>query len=218
MPEAIDQIAEPIRVLIADDHPIVRQGLAAIIDRQADMAVVAQCADGAEAVAAFREHLPDIALMDLRMPILDGADAIARIRDEFPQARIIVLTTFHTEEDIFQGLRAGAMAYLVKGVPTEDLIATIHAAFAGQKRILPEIASKLTYRMNNPELTPRELEVLRLLVDGNSNKEVAAVLGIGEGTVRIHCNNLFHKLNVNDRTQAVTVALRRGIVRLDGPL
>lgn len=205
----------PTRVLIADDHPIVRQGLAAIIGAQPDMEVVAQASDGKEAVELFRQHQPDVLLMDLRMPRLDGLDALALLRQEFRAARIVILTTFDTDEDVYQGLRAGAMAYLLKGAPPETLLETIRAARAGQKRIPPEMAARLAERMGSPELTTRELEVLRLLAQGKSNKEVGADLGIGEGTVRAHCNSLFQKLDVSDRTQAVTVALRRGLVRLD---
>jgi two-component system NarL family response regulator len=204
-----------IRVLIADDHPVVRQGLTTIVEHQPDMTVVAQAADGEEAIEQYRHFRPDVVLMDLRMPGLDGAEAIVRIRQEFRQARVVVLTTFDTDEDIYQGLRAGAMAYLLKDAPPDELLATVRAAHAGVKRIPQEMAARLTERMSTPELTAREMEVLHLLALGRSNKEIGAQLGIGEGTVRVHCNNLFDKMDVNDRTQAVTVALRRGLLRLD---
>jgi two-component system NarL family response regulator len=205
----------PIRVLIADDHAVVRQGLAAIIAQEPDMIVVAQADDGRTAIDQYRLHRPDVTLMDMRMPSVDAPEAIAVIRHEFRNARIVVVTTFDTDEDIYQCLRAGAMAYLLKGVPPEDLLETIRAAHAGQKRIPLEMAAKLTERMSSPELTARELEVLRLLVRGKSNKEIAGDLNIEDGTVRAHCNNLFQKLEVNDRTQAAMVALRRGLVRLE---
>ncbi|MCW3053317.1 MAG: two component LuxR family transcriptional regulator [Chthonomonadales bacterium] len=205
----------PIRVLIADDHAVVRQGLAAIIAQEADMTVVAQADNGRSAIDLYREYRPDVALLDLRMPSLDAPEVIAVIRQEFRNARIIVVTTFDTDEDIYQCLRAGAMAYLLKGVPPEELLETIRAAHAGQKRIPLEMAAKLTERMSSPELTARELEVLRLLVRGRSNKEIASELSIEEGTVRAHCNNLFQKLEVNDRTQAAMAALRRGLIRLE---
>ena len=205
----------PIRVLIADDHAVVRKGLAAIIAQEPDMIVVAQAEDGRAAIDQYRQHRPDVMLLDLRMPSVDAPEAIAIIRQQFRNARIVVLTTFNTDEDIYQSLRAGAMAYLLKGVPPEELLETIRAAHAGQKRIPPEMAAKLTERMSSPELTARELEVLRLLVRGKSNKEIAADLNIEDGTVRAHCNNLFQKLEVNDRTQAAIVALRRGLIRLE---
>ena len=204
----------PIRVLIADDHAVVRQGLAAILAQESDMIVVAQADDGRTAIDAYRQHRPDVTLMDMRMPSVDAPEAIAVIRQEFRNARIVVLTTFDTDEDIYQCLRAGAMAYLLKGVPPEDLLETIRAAHAGQKRIPQEMAAKLTERMSSPELTARELEVLRLLVRGMSNKEIAAELNIEANGAR-HCNNLFQKLEVNDRTQAAMVALRRGLIRLE---
>lgn len=206
---------EPIRILIADDHPVVRQGLAAMIARQPGMTVVAEASNGREAVECFRIYQPDIALVDLRMPELDGVGAIALIREEFPTARIMVLTTYDTDEDIYRGLRAGAMAYLLKDVPVSELVEAIHAVNAGHKRIPQEVASKLTERLNSAQLTGRELEVLQLVVSGKSNRSIAENLHIGEGTVRAHLNNIFSKLKVNDRTQAATIAIRRGLVRLE---
>lgn len=208
-------LKSPIRVLIADDHAVVRQGLAAILAQEPDMIVVAQADDGRTAIDQYRLHRPDVTLMDMRMPSLDAPEAIAVIRQEFRNARIVVLTTFDTDEDIYQCLRAGAMAYLLKGVPPEDLLEAIRAAHSGQKRIPLEMAVKLTERMSSPELTTRELDVLRLLVRGKSNKEIAGELNIEDGTVRAHCNNLFQKLEVNDRTQAAMAALRRGLIRLE---
>ncbi len=215
MPHAARAGESPIRVLIADDHAVVRQGLAAIIAQEPDMIVVAEADDGRAAIDQYRQHRPDVTLMDMRMPSLDAPEAIAVIRQEFRNARIVVVTTFDTDEDIYQCLRAGAMAYLLKGVPPEELLETIRAAYAGQKRIPQEMAAKLTERMSSPELTVRELDVLRLLVRGMSNKEIAGELNIEDGTVRAHCNNLFQKLEVKDRTQAAMAALRRGLIRLE---
>lgn len=204
-----------IRMLIADDHPVVRQGLAAMISREPDMAVVGEASNGREAVELFRQHRPDVALMDLRMPDMDGVEAVVAIRKEFPNARIIVLTTYDHDEDIYQGLRAGARAYLLKDVPPETLLETIRVVYAGGKRIPAEAAVKLSERMSRPELTEREMEVLRQLAAGRSNQEISDVLSIAEGTVKFHVNNILFKMGVNDRTQAVTAALKRGLVRLD---
>ena len=211
----MDASEAPIRILIADDHPVVRQGLAAMIARQPGMAVVAEAGNGREAVDYFREHQPDVTLMDLRMPALDGVRATALIRAEFAAARILVLTTYDTDEEIYRGLRAGAMAYLLKDAPADELLEAIRTVHAGNKRIPPEVASKLAERLNTPELTAREMMVLRLIVAGQSNREVAAGLFIGEGTVRAHLNNIFAKLKVSDRTQAAMLAVRRGLVQLD---
>lgn len=207
--------ASPIRILLADDHPVVRQGLAALINRQPGMLVVAEAATGHEAVTLFGTHRPDITLMDLRMPELDGVAAISAIRAAAPTARVIILTTYDSDEEIYRGLLAGAMAYLLKDATPEVLVEAIQAVHGGQKRIAQEIAAKLVERMGGPELTPRELEVLRLLVAGHSNKGIGAALAIGEGTVRTHVANILAKLQAQDRTQAATVAIRRGIVRLD---
>jgi two-component system, NarL family, response regulator len=204
-----------IRILLADDHPVVRQGLAALINRQPRMLVVAEAATGREAVALFGAHRPDITLMDLRMPELDGVAAISAIRAVAPAARVIILTTYDSDEEIYRGLLAGAMAYLLKDATPEVLVEAIQAVHAGQKRIPQEVAAKLAERMGSPELTPRELEVLRLLVAGHSNKGIGAALAIGEGTVRTHMANILAKLQAQDRTEAATVAIRRGIVRLD---
>ncbi len=204
----------PIRVLIADDHAVVREGLAAMIARRSDMQVVAEAADGAQAVELARVHRPDVILMDLRLPNLDGVVAIAQIRSDRPQARVIVLTTYDDDEDIYRALRAGAMAYLLKDTPRDELLDTIRAVHAGQKRIPPDVAVKLAERILAPELTERELEVLKLIVAGKSNKEIGAALSISEGTVKVHVNSILGKLGVNDRTQAVTAALQRGIVHL----
>ena len=204
-----------IRILIADDHPVVRQGLAATIARQPGMTVVAEANDGREIIDLFRFYRPDVTLMDLRMPQVDGVEAIAIIREETPTARIIVLTTYDNDEDIYRGLRAGAMAYLLKDAPLSELLEAIRAVHAGQKRIPLEVAAKLSNRINRPELTARELEVLRLVVAGQSNKEIGTALTISEGTVRAHINNILYKMDASDRTQAATLAIKRGLVRLD---
>ncbi|MCB8967292.1 MAG: response regulator transcription factor [Ardenticatenaceae bacterium] len=207
-----------IRVLIADDHPVVREGLAAMINRRPDMQVVAEVENGRFAITAYQQHRPDIALIDLRMPELGGVDAINAIRADFPEARIIILTTYDGDEDIYRGLQAGAKAYLLKDAPRAELLEAIRAVHAGQRRIPPDIAAKLADRMAAPQLTPRELDVLRLIVAGHSNREIGLTLTISEGTVKAHVNNLLGKLGVTDRTQAVTEALRRGLVHLDEQL
>ncbi len=207
--------AAAIRVLIADDHPIVRQGLAALIGRQPGMVVVAEASNGREAVDLFRLHQPDVTLMDLRMPKLDGVEAIALIRAEVPTARLILLTTFDGDEEIYQGLRVGAMAYLLKDAAPDELLEAIRAVHQGQKRIPPEVAVKLANRMNSRSLTAREREVLRLVVAGQMNREIGESLSIAEGTVRAHMNNILSKLEVSDRTQAATMAIKRGLVRLE---
>jgi two-component system NarL family response regulator len=205
-----------IRVLIADDHPVVRDGVAAMIERRPDMTVVGEAATGREAVAAYRAARPDVVLMDLRMPDMTGVEAIGAIRGEFPGARIIVLTTYDGDEDIYRGLQAGARAYLLKDAPRDDLLDAIRAVHAGQSRIPPAVAARLAERvLAGPELTARELEVLQGIVAGRSNKEIGAALGISEGTVKAHVNSILSKLGVADRTQAVTTALQRGIVHLD---
>jgi two-component system, NarL family, response regulator len=206
--------AEQLRILVVDDHPVVRHGLVALIDHQPDMCVVAEAATGRAAVEQFQLLRPDVVLMDLRMPELDGVEAIIQIRAAAPQARVIVLTTYDSDEDIYRGLRAGAMGYLLKDAPAGELLGAIRAVAAGQKRIPLEVAAKLAERMNSPELTARELEVLRLLVTGQTNKEIGATLSIAEGTVRAHLNSIFQKLDAQDRTHAVTIAIRRGLAHL----
>ena len=208
-------MSDTIRLVIADDHPVVREGLAAMCNRRPDLTVVAEAENGEQAVALVLTHRPDVVLMDLRMPVLGGVDAIGAIRAEWPEARIVVMTTFDGDEDIYRALQAGARAYLLKDTPREEIVDAIRAVHAGQKRIPPEIASKLADRLTAEPLTDRELGVLKQIVAGRSNKEIGAALGIAEGTVKVHVNSLLGKLGVEDRTQAVTEALRRGIVHLE---
>ena len=204
-----------LRVLVADDHPVVREGLAALINRRPDMAVVAEASTGQEAVEQFLLHRPDVALLDLRMPEMDGVEVIAAIREQVPTARLVVLTTYADEEDIHRSLRAGARGYLLKDAPRHELLDCLRAVHDGQTVIPPAIALKLASRLMATELTPRELDVLRLLATGQSNKQIAAALFIAEGTVKIHVNALLRKLEAADRTGVVTLALKRGLLRLE---
>lgn len=203
-----------IRVLIVDDHSIVRQGLATIIDRDPEMTVIAQAEDGLQAIALFREHQPDVTLMDLRMPQMAGVEAITAICAEFKQARIMVLTTYDSDEDIYRGLQAGAQGYLLKDAKPNELLNAIRTIHSGQQYIPLEVGAKLVQRMSNPVLSERELAVLRLMAQGMSNADIATALIIGESTVKSHVNRLLSKLGVNDRTQAVIVSVKRGIVSL----
>jgi DNA-binding NarL/FixJ family response regulator len=206
---------ELIQIMVVDDHHIVRQGLVALIGTLPDMKVIAQASDGAEAVDLYREHRPDITLMDLRLPKQNGVDAIMRIREEFPSARIIVLTTFDGDEDIYRALQAGAKGYLLKGMNADELTDAIRTVHGGKSRIPAVVAERLAERMGGPSLTGRELDVLKRIVGGRSNKEIASDLFISEATVKTHINSILSKLGVNDRTQAATTALQRGIVHLD---
>ncbi|MBW4448143.1 MAG: response regulator transcription factor [Spirirestis rafaelensis WJT71-NPBG6] len=203
-----------IRVLIVDDHSIVRQGLATIINRAPEMTVIAQAEDGQQAINAFREYQPDVTLMDLRMPKMGGVEAIMAICAEFKQARIAVLTTYDGDEDIYRGLQAGAQGYLLKDSKLGELLNAIRVIHNGQKYIPPEVGAKLFQRMSNPELSERELEVLRLMAQGMGNQEIGTALIIGESTVKSHVNRILSKLGVSDRTQAVITAVKRGIVSL----
>ncbi|MBW4489343.1 MAG: response regulator transcription factor [Trichocoleus desertorum ATA4-8-CV12] len=204
----------PIRVLIADDHAVVRQGLATIINHDSEMTVIAQAEDGQQAIALYRQHQPDITLMDLRMPRMEGVEAITAICAEFRQARIAVLTTYDGDEDIYRGLRAGAQGYLLKDAKPNELLNAIRAIHSGEKYIPPAVGAKLLQRMNNPELSERELEVLRLMAQGMSNQEIGTALSIGESTIKSHVNRILSKLGVNDRVQAVIIAVKRGLVSL----
>lgn len=203
-----------IRVLLVDDHPVVRHGLARIIDKEADMTVIDQAENGLEAIALYRQHQPDVTLMDLRMPEMGGVEAISEICAEFNKAKIIVLTTYDGDEDIYRGLQAGAKGYLLKDAKAEALRTAIRTIYQGQQYIPPEVGAKLAERMMSQELSDRELEVLQLIATGKSTQEVSAMLHITERTVNFHINHILSKLGVSDRTQAVIVALRRGIVKL----
>lgn len=200
---------------MVEDHHVVRQGLVALIKTVADMTVVAEASDGKRAVELFRQHRPDVTIMDLRLPEMGGVDTIKAIRGEFPAARIIVLTTFDGDEDIYRALQAGARGYLLKDMFGEELMDAIRAVHAGKTRIPPAVAQRLAERMGGPSLTGRELQVLKLIVAGKSNKEIGTDLAISEATVKTHINSILSKLSVSDRTQAATTALQRGIIHFD---
>ena len=204
-----------MKILIVDDHHIVRQGLVALLKTVPGFHVQAEAADGEQAVELFRKHRPDVTLMDLRMPKMNGVDAITKIREIVPGARIVVLTTFDGDEDIYRALQAGAKGYLLKGMDLTELSDAIRSVHAGKTRIPPRVAEKLAERMSGATLTGRELEVLKLIVAGKSNKDIGNALFISEATVKTHVNSLLSKLGVEDRTQAATTALQRGIVHLD---
>ena len=203
-----------IRILVADDHSLVREGIATFIAGQPDMRLVAEASNGREAIHQFREHRPDVTLMDLQMPEMNGLDAIIAIRNEFSEARIIVLTTYRGDVQVLRALKAGARAYLLKGLLRKELLEAIRAVHAGEKRIPPEIASQLAEHAVDDALTLREIDVLRLLAGGNANKLIADQLSITEDTVKGHVKNILSKLGANDRTHAVTIALKRGIIEL----
>lgn len=205
----------PARVLVVDDHALLRTGVANIINQEPELEVVAEAANGLEAVEAFRQHRPDVTLMDLRMPGMEGVEAVNRIRELDPQARVVVLTTYDADEDIARALQAGAKAYILKDIAAEALIACIHDVLAGKTYLAPAAAAKLAERVTQVQLTPRELASLRLMADGHSNKEIASALKISERTVKTHLGHLFEKLGVTSRTEAVRVATRRGLVRFD---
>src|SRR3982074_3582560 len=212
------EAAGSIRVLLADDHAIVRNGVAQILNEERGISVVAEAVDGAEAVELFARIRPDVALIDLRMPKLEGVQVVEKIRERFPDAAIVILTTYDTDNDIERALRAGAKAYLVKGVSPQDLVAcvpAVRAVRAGGTGVSPKVAAKLVAHVTNVRLTRRELAVLRLLAAGNSNREIGDLLGISDGTVKIHVTHLFAKLDVTSRTEAIATALRRGLVRID---
>ena len=202
-----------IRVLIVDDHAIMREGLAAVLGANAGFEVVALAGDGKSALRAFTEHAPDVSIVDLRMKPMDGVELTQAMREADPNARVILLTTYDTDEEVFRGLRAGAASYLLKDVDSVRLMDTIRVVHAGRRSISPEIAAKLADRVASDVLTPRQLEVLRCVALGKSNLEIATTLFISEGTVKAHVKALLHKLEARDRTQAITIAMRRGLVR-----
>ena len=206
--------AAPIRILSVDDHALVREGVASLLAGQADMKLVAEASNGGEAVDQFRAHRPDITLMDLQMPEMNGVEAMIAIREEFPSARIIVLTTYVGDAQVLRALEAGAQAYLLKSGLRKELLETIRLVHAGQKRILPVVAAELAEHATDDALSPRELDVLRLIAGGNANKAIASQLSITEETVKGHVKNILAKLTASDRTHAVTIALKRGIIDL----
>jgi DNA-binding NarL/FixJ family response regulator len=203
-----------IKVLSVDDHALLREGIAAMVNAESDMKLVAEAANGQEAIEKFRLHRPDVTLMDLQMPALSGIESIIGIRSEFPNARVIVLTTYAGDVQVLRALKAGARGYLLKGNVRRELLDTIRAVHAGQKRISPEVAAELAEHATEDELTSRELAVLRLIATGNANKAIAGQLSIAEDTVKTHVTNILAKLGANDRTHAVTIGLKRGIIEL----
>jgi DNA-binding NarL/FixJ family response regulator len=213
----VDSVPNLIRILTVDDHPLLRKGIAALVNAESDLKLVAEASNGEEAIEAFRSNRPDVTLMDLQMPGLDGIAAIGRIREEFPNARIIVLTTYTGDTQVLRALRAGARAYILKGHVHKELLETIRAVHAGQKRIPPDIAAELAEHAMDDELTEREIVVLRLVAAGNANKLIADRLSISEATVKSHMSNILSKLCANDRSHAVTIGLKRGIIELDLP-
>jgi DNA-binding NarL/FixJ family response regulator len=204
-----------IRILVADDHPIVRAGLVAVLGQEPDLDVVAQAENGERAVALFEEHQPDVVLMDLRMPLMDGVEAIRRIADKFPAARVLALTTYEGDADIRRALDAGARGYLLKDMLLSDVITAVRKVRRGERVIPTAVAVRLAEFPEASDLTERELEVLQLVAKGLSNKETATAIGRTDETVKIHLKNIFAKLSVADRTEAVTVALARGLIHLE---
>jgi DNA-binding NarL/FixJ family response regulator len=203
-----------IRVFCVDDHPLLREGIAAIIESQPDMLLAAEASSGHEAILKFREHRPDVTLMDLRLPDMSGIDALIAIRAEFPEVRIIMLTTFQGDIEIQRSLAAGARGYLLKNMPPKELVEVIRQVHAGRKWIPTELAGQLAEHLGDETLTGREVEVLKLIAGGNRNKDIAGLLFISEETVKVHIKHIMEKLSASDRTQAVAIAVRRGIIQL----
>jgi DNA-binding NarL/FixJ family response regulator len=210
----VNDFQKLIRILTVDDHPLLRKGIATLVNAEPDMKLVAEASNGEEAVGMFRVHRPDVTLMDLQMPEMNGTEAIVRIQSEFPDARIVVLTTYTGDAQVLRALRAGARAYILKGHVHRELLDTIRAVHAGQKRIPPDVAAELAEHATDDALSSREIDVLQLIALGNSNKRIADQLSIGEATVKSHVANILSKLGAKDRTHAVTIGLKRGIIQL----
>jgi len=206
---------KPIRLLVVDDHHVVRSGLAASLGLEDDLAVIAEAGQAEEAVAQFRKHQPDVVLMDLRLPGANGIAAVTALRNQWPEARVLMFTTFEGEEDIYRAMQAGARGYLLKSAPREELLAAIRAVAAGERHLPPALAQRLAGRISTPEVSDREREVLQLMARGKANKEIAATLGISEETVKRHASNLFVKMGVADRAQATSEGIRRGLIHLE---
>lgn len=206
-----------IRILTVDDHALLRKGIAALVNAEPDMKLIGEAANGQEAIEKFRQHRPDVTLMDLQLPDLNGTEVMIRIQSEFPEARVVVLTTYTGDVQVLRALRAGARGYILKGHVHRELLDTIRAVHAGQKRIPPDVAEQLAEHAVDDQLTQREIDVLRLIAAGNSNKLIADQLSIGEATVKSHVTNILSKLGANDRAHAVTIGLKRGIIELHIP-
>lgn len=209
-----DTTSQTLRVLCVDDHPLVRKGIASILSNEPDMKLVAEAGSGQDAVAMFKAHQPDVTLMDLRMPQMDGIEAARQIRAEFPDAKIIALTSFDGDQEIYRALEAGVRGYLLKEMVHTEVVRAIRMVHAGKRLMPPEVAERLTDYFPKAALTPREVEVLTLVASGLANKEIASKLGTADGTVKIHVQNILSKLNASDRTHAVTIAIQRGIIQL----